>query len=209
VVYRRTAGVQARLDAQRTALVAAATAQLAEHGYAGCTVAAVARRAGVAAGSVYNHFSGKEELVREVFLAVVGNEVSAVEQAVAATTGAAAGLTAFVETFAGRALRVPRLAHALLAEPVDPGVDKLRLRFRTAFREIAAKIVCGGVTGGELPEQDARLVAAALVGAVGEALVGPLATPPDAVPSPDLVPELVAFALRSTGAIGVDHAVHA
>lgn len=193
--YRRTADVQLRLDAQRARIVAAAVHQLAEHGYAGCSVAAVARRAGVASGTVYNHVPGKAELVAEVFRAVVGREVDAVRAAVAPAEGAAAGISAFVETFALRALRSPRLAYALLAEPVDPGVEELRLQFRTAFRDIAAATVRAGVAAGELPPQDADVVAAALVGAIGEALVGPLSGRAD----PALVPTLVTFARRSTG----------
>jgi AcrR family transcriptional regulator len=195
VVYRRTDGVQARLNAQRARILAAATYQLAEHGYAGCSVAAVARRAGVAAGTVYNHVSGKDELAAEVFRAVVGREVDAVRTAVGSAGDAAAQVTAFVETFAQRALRSPRLAYALLVEPVDPAVDELRLRFRVEFRDIAAAAIDGGIRAGELPAQDSALVAAALVGAIGEALVGPLSGCPD----PTTVPELVRFALRSLG----------
>ena len=202
MVYRRTAEVQARLDAQRARLVAAATHQLAQHGYAGCSVAAVAKQAGMAAGTVYNHVTGKDELVAEVFRAVVGREVEAVRAAVAAGRTTAQRLTALVETFATRALKSPRLAYALLVEPVDPAVDELRLEFRVAFRDIAAGAIDAGVATGDVPAQNAPVVAAALVGAIGEALVGPLSGRPD----PSVVPALVTFALRS---IGVRDAAHA
>ena len=199
MAYRRTAGVQARLDAQRDRIVAAATHQLAEHGYAGCSVVAVAAQAGVAAGTLYNHVSGKAQLVAEVFRAVVGREVDSVRAAVDAAVEpapvAAARITALVETFALRALKSPRLAYALLVEPVDPTVDELRLQFRLAFRDIAAGAIEAGVAAGEVPPQDATVVAAALVGAIGEALVGPLSGDPD----PSTVPALVTFALRSIG----------
>ncbi len=59
------------------------------------------------------------------------------------------------------------------------------------------------VQTGELPHQDANLAAAALVGAVGEALVGPLARGHQHV---DLVPALVEFALRSVGGFDRVHA---
>jgi AcrR family transcriptional regulator len=202
MVYRRTAEVQARLDAQRARLVAAATHQLAQHGYAGCSVAAVAKQAGMAAGTVYNHVTGKDELVAEVFRAVVGREVEAVRAAVAAGSTTPQRLTALVETFATRALKSPRLAYALLVEPVDPAVDALRLEFRVAFRDIAAEAIDAGVDAGDVPAQNAAVVAAALVGAIGEALVGPLSGRPD----PSVVPALVTFALRS---IGVRDAAHA
>lgn len=193
--YRRTSDVQSRLDAQRARIIAAATHQLAEHGYAGCSVAAVARQAGVATGTVYNHIEGKAQLVAEVFRAVVSHEVAAVRHAVASQAHTAARIALLVETFAGRALSSPRLAYALLAEPVDPVVDELRLRFRVEFRDIAATAIDDGIATGELPQQDARVVAAALIGAIGEALVGPLSADPD----PAVVPSLVTFALRSIG----------
>ena len=195
--------MQARLDAQRDRIIAAATHQLAEHGYAGCSVSAVARQAGVATGTVYNHVSGKAQLVAEVFRAVVGREVDAVRTAVEAAVDTAgrsrsctsARITALVETFALRALKSPRLAYALLVEPVDPIVDALRLQFRVAFRDIAIGAIEAGVAAGEVPPQDSTVVAAALVGAIGEALVGPLSGDPD----PSTVPALVSFALRSIG----------
>ena len=83
-------------------------------------------------------------------------------------------IAAGVETFARRALRGRRLAWALLAEPVDPAVEAERLVFRRAYRDAFTAAVADGIDCGELPEQDAELTAAALVGAIGEALVGPL-----------------------------------
>ena len=195
MAYRRTEHVQARLDAQRVRIVASATRLLAERGYAGCSIAAVSAAAGVSAGTVYNHFSGKSELVAEVFRSVVTREVQAVQQAVRGCHGATERTIALIETFAGRALKSPRLAYALLAEPVDPAVDALRLEFRIAFRDIAAGSIADGIADGEIPPQDAGVVAAALVGAIGEALVGPLAGVPDA----GTVPTLIRFALNALG----------
>jgi AcrR family transcriptional regulator len=198
VPYRRTPQVQARLDAQRSAIVAAAAELLAEQGYAACSVAAVAARADVAAGTVYRHFDGKAELVAEVFRIVVGREVDAVRAAVRGADSPVDQLSSLVETFAGRAMKSPRLAFALLAEPVDPVVDALRLEFRTAFRAVIAEVVAGGVTRGQLPPQNAAVVAAALVGAIGEALVAPLAAGTE---DPDTVPVLIQFAARALGAV--------
>ena len=54
-------------------------------------------------------------------------------------------------------------------------VEAERLTFRRGYQEAFAKTIEQGVGTGELPPQDAHTVAAALVGALGEALVGPLA----------------------------------
>jgi AcrR family transcriptional regulator len=195
VAYRRTPQVQARLDAQRAAIVAAAADLLAERGYAGCTIASVAGRADVAAGTVYKHFAGKVELVAEVFRSIVTREVEVVREA--AASGSAAECTAAVlETFARRALKAPRRAYVLLVEPVDPVIDELRLTFRRAFRDVITEAISRGVAAGELPAQNASVVAAALVGAMGEALVGPLATGTE---DAETVPTLIEFTLRAIG----------
>lgn len=195
--YRRTPSVQARLDAQRAAIADSATTLLAESGYAACSVAAVAARAGVAAGTVYKHFDSKAALVAEVFRDVVGREVHAVRDAVDREDSVADRLAAVVHTFAGRALKSPRLAYALLTEPVDPGVDELRLEFRTAFRDIVAGIVADGVRTAAVPPQNPAVVSAAVVGAIGEALAGPLAI---GGPDPDTIPTLIRFIHRAVGA---------
>lgn len=195
MVYRRTPRIQARLDAQRAAILAAAGDLLAESGYAGLSMAAVAARADVAAGTVYKQFPGKADLVAELFRSIVSREVEAVRTA--ARSGRAVERTsAVIETFAGRALKHPRRAYALLSEPVDPVVDELRLEFRRAFRDVIAEAIAAGIASGELPPQDPTVVAAALVGAIGEALVGPLAAGGEDAAT---VPTLIQFAHRAVG----------
>ncbi|QIS22891.1 TetR/AcrR family transcriptional regulator [Nocardia terpenica] len=195
MAYRRTPAVQARLDAQVGAIVHAAMKVLSREGFSGLSVAVVAAEAGVATGTVYKRFTGKAELVTAVFREVVGREVTAV--AAAGTTGSAVErVTAAVETFAGRALKNPKLAYVLLAEPVDAAVDTERLRFRRAFADVFATAIAEGIADGQLPPQNPRTSATALVGAIGEVLVGPLA---EALQSESVVPELVAFALRALG----------
>jgi AcrR family transcriptional regulator len=196
VAYRRTAAVQARLDASRGSILRAAIALLTEHGYAGCSVAAVASRAGVATGTVYRHFPNKASLDTEVFREAAGREVAVVAAALHGPGRVATRLTALIETFAGRAFKVPRLAYALLAEPVDPAVDAERLVFRRAYRDLLAATVADGVAAGALPPQNPDITAAALVGAIAEALVGPLAAGSAGV---DTIPSLIDFTLRAVG----------
>ena len=66
------------------------------------------------------------------------------------------------------------LAYAQIAEPVDPAVEAERLTLRRGYRDVFAGLLREGIGAGELPEQDVETVAAGLVGAIGEALVGPL-----------------------------------
>lgn len=192
--YRRTPAVQARLDAARKNLFAAAIEVLSTQGYAGLSVASVAAAAGVSSGSVYTHFEGKSDLVVAIFREVCSREVAAVVTA-CERGSAVERVTAVVQTFAGRALKNRTMAYALLAEPVDPAVDAERLVFRQKFTDAFADAIVAGIEAGEIPEQDAAISAAALVGAVGEVMVGPLSSH-DSV---DPVPSLVALSLRALG----------
>jgi AcrR family transcriptional regulator len=193
--------VQARLDAQRAGLLDAAGRVLSEHGYRGCSIAAVAAAAGVASGTVYNHFESKGALVGELFRRAVAREVEAVRSAVAPGSTAGERATALVETFAGRALKQPKLAYALLAEPVDPIVEQLRLEYRAQFRDVGVELITAGMRSGELPPQNAVVAASAVVGAIAEALVGPLAV---GHTEPDTIPTLIAFVHRALGVTDAD-----
>lgn len=195
--YRRTPAVQERLDATRASIVAAAHALIAERGYVGCSVALVATGAGVATGTVYRHFPDKGALFAEVFRQATQREVDAVAAAAAKPGTVAERVEACVETFARRALRSPRLAYALIAEPVDPQVEVERLTYRRAYRDIFATLVDDAVATGDLPPQDAQVSAAAVVGAMAEALVVPLHS---GAASRRTVPDLTAFVSRALGA---------
>jgi AcrR family transcriptional regulator len=163
-------------------------------------MAAVAESAGVAVGTVYRHFPSKSELFAEVFREASQREVDAMADAAAASKDASAAdrVAAGVVAFARRALANPRLAWALLAEPVDPAVEAERLHFRHSYRDVLAGVLADGVASGELPEQDPEATAAALVGAIGEAMVGPL-SPADGSDPDAAIESLVNFSIRAIG----------
>jgi AcrR family transcriptional regulator len=176
VAYRPTDRTEARRAEVRERISVAARELIAEGGYVAAQVAPVAERAGVAVGTVYRHFPSKSDLFAEVFRDASQHEVDAMREAAGTDPDAPAvdRVAAGIETFARRALAGRRLAWALLAEPVDPAVEAERLHFRRSYRDVLAEVLAGGVASGELPEQDPEATAAALVGAIGESLVGPL-----------------------------------
>lgn len=202
MAYRPTARTEATRIAHRERLLDAARQLLAEGGYAAASISALADRAGVATGSVYNHFASKQELLAAVFRHVAGHELSAVQEAVRARSGAAEQLRALVEVFSYRALRAPRTAWALLAEPVDPLVERERLTYRRGYHALAESAVAAGVAAGELPAQNARLSAAAVIGAVGEALLGPLSPVGERADPAPFVEGITTLCLRAVGADG-------
>ena len=191
--YRPTEQTEARKAATRERIVTAALDQMAAGGYASAGVQAVAARAGVAVGTVYRHFPSKGDLFAEAFRRASQRELDVVvEVSDADGRSARERVAAAVEAFARRALAGPVLAYALLAEPVDPAVEAERLRFRTGYRDAFARVLEDGVRDGELRPHDTRTVAAAYVGALGEALVGPLSTA-NGGPKERLIATLVQF----------------
>ena len=192
------------MTSTREKLLAAAQDLIEEGGYGAASVIAIAGRAGVAAGTLYRHFPSKEELFVQVFRSVCDRELVAMRAASEAMPAGASHverLVTVLATFAQRALRRPRLAWALIAEPVDPLVDAERLAYRARYSGLAAQALRAGIAAGELPQQDVAFTAAALVGGCGEALVGPLSPLAGSRPSgAEILPALRMFVRRAVGA---------
>lgn len=199
MAYRATPRTEAKRDEVRARLVAAAERLIATGGYGEASIARVAERADVAVGTVYRHFPSKAELFAEVFREASQREVDAMAAAMDADSPASERIAVGVETFARRALRSRRLAWALLAEPVDPGVEAERLAFRRSYHDLLAGVIREGQAAGELPAQDPDVAGAALVGAIGEALVGPLSPAAGGGDTEPTITSLVEFCERAIG----------
>ncbi|HLD65918.1 MAG TPA: TetR/AcrR family transcriptional regulator [Pseudomonas sp.] len=208
MVYRTTA---ARLDRDlelRERILASALARVAQGGFAALTMQALAEDVGIATGSLYRHFQGKGELAAEVFALASQREVQALGETLRGPGSPVQRLRAGLEQFAARAWYSRRLAFALIAEPVDPAVDVQRLRFREAYAELFVALLGEGVGLGLFRVQHPNLIAACLVGAISESLVGPLSPPARAAREAgqvslelhDVIQTLVTFCLRAVGA---------
>jgi AcrR family transcriptional regulator len=201
--YRRTENVVRRLAERSQAILDAAGDIAAEGGMAAVQIAAVAERARIAAGTVYRYFPSKTDLIAELVTAVATREIDAMKAAASAAPGPLSALAACIATFAARALNGRRLAWAVIAEPVDAEVDSLRLDFRQALAaELEARIRTA-IAGKLLPDQDARVAAPAIVGALMEGLIGPLAPSHDgdAAGSREAVQGATLLALRALGVV--------
>ena len=201
MVYRRTHQVVKRLAARRSAILAAARAAASEGGMGAVQIAPVAMRANVAAGTVYRYFPSKADLVAELISEVSRTELAAVRRAADAAPGPSSALAAAVTTIAANVVSHRRLAWGILAEPVDVDVGATRLAARSEMAgELEARIAAA-MRAGHLPQQDTALAATALIGALHEALVGPLA--PDDFDEPgrlrDAVQSVTLLALRAVG----------
>lgn len=184
----------------RERLLWAAAQVIQEGGWGSASVGAIAQRAGVAAGTLYRHFDSKADLFIEVFRAVSEREMVAMRSADATSPDMGERFSAVVRTYAHRALSNRRLAWALVYEPLDAAVDRERLAYRRTYREGMAALIRLGISSGALPQQDAELAAAAVVGVISESLVGPLSpVATDTGSEEQLVETIVTFCRRVIG----------
>jgi AcrR family transcriptional regulator len=175
MVYRQTENTTKRLADTRARILTAARDLVADGGWAAAQVDNVAAKAGVATGTVYRHWSAKADLCAEIVATVSSREVGIVTAVADADGSPPEKLESAVRTFASRALRGRRLAYALIAEPVDPEVEMVRLEYRARLAHCFERILREGIMRGVFPRLDPAVAAACIVGAFMEALVGPLA----------------------------------
>src|ERR1700709_2258185 len=174
MVYRRTHQVVKRLAARRSAILTAARDAAVDGGMAAVQIAPGATPAN-AAGASYGYFPSNSDLISELIAEVSRDELAAIRRAADAAPGPSSALAAAVTTVAVHVLSQRKLAWGILARPVDVDVTASRLASRRDIAgEIAARIDAA-VRAGHLPAQDPALAATALLGALHESLVGPLA----------------------------------
>jgi AcrR family transcriptional regulator len=200
MAYRRTESVTQRLADKRAHILKAARDLVADGGWSAAQVDHVAAKAGVATGTVYRHWSSKAELCAEIVATVSAHEVGIVKAVADAGDPPAEKLQAAIRAFASRALRGRRLAYALIAEPVDPEVEAVRLDYRAQLAHCFERILREGIMRGAFPRLDPAVAAACIVGAFMEALIGPLAPAKGTGGRADrhLIEQITQFCLRAS-----------
>lgn len=129
---------QKRSTATVEAILEAAARILEREGLAGYTTNAVAQRAGVSIGSLYQYFPGKDAITR----ALIVRETSALLNAVATIETAASGrdgLRCMIDVAVAYQLRRPTLARMLDIEerrlPVDEHIESVAIQLARYLRQ--------------------------------------------------------------------------
>ncbi len=175
MAYRQTPAVEARLQDNRSRILEAARALVSEGGWQEAQVASVAAAAGIATGTVYRYFPSKAELFAEVLSLVSQREVDVLTEIAQADGSSTLRLHSAVSTFVKRAMRNPRLAYALIAEPCDKEIDAARLVYRAAISQVIHSMVSVGQVAGEMrSDVQPDIAATVIVGGFMEGLIGPL-----------------------------------
>jgi len=208
MVYRTTTLRRERDQALRERILDCALQRVAAGGFVALTMQALAEDVGIATGSLYRHFRSKGELAAEVFSLASQREVDALGAILRGPGDPLNRLQLGLQRFAERAWHSRQLAFALIAEPVEPEVDERRLRYREAYAALFAELLEAGNRLGQFQVGQVNLIAACLVGAIAEALVGPLSPQARAAREagqpmldlPQVSHSLISFCLRAVGA---------
>lgn len=161
-----------RADAarNRASLLAAAEAEFAERG-ASASVADIARRAGVAKGTVFRHFPTKEDLVASIVCEHIAVLADAARQ-LADSPDAGAALLEFLTTAADQRQRHD-LTFLQSASAGDPRVVEVRDALHTHLQALVDRARTAGAIRPDITEADVFLMMCAPIH-----IVENLAAPP-------------------------------
>lgn len=197
MAYRATAQTEHRKAQVHENILKAAKALVSENGFRQLSIQAVAERASIATGTIYRYFASKTALCVALFERATEREIQQVQMAATIEGSFTHKLEHALTIFAERAMQNPTLAYALIAEPVDPELDAARLEYRTAWANTFSSLIRSGIRKGEFISQPDHLCAAAMVGAMAEALITPESAKLNASQRKKQIQHLVQFCLRA------------
>ncbi|MGV7032222.1 TetR/AcrR family transcriptional regulator [Methylobacterium symbioticum] len=152
-------------------ILEAAARILEERGFPGYTTNAVAERAGVSIGSLYQYFPGKEALTAALVERETGLLLAEVAAARQTPTGEA-GLAGIVRAAVMHQMRRPVLARALDIEerrlPLDDAVDRVSTALAEAIQDLLGRMPGPALPDPHRAAADILAIVKGMVDAAGE-----------------------------------------
>jgi TetR/AcrR family transcriptional regulator, repressor of fatR-cypB operon len=144
-------------EATRQRLLRAALDLYTTIGFRATTTPAIAARAGVAEGTIYRHFSGKEHLLNEVYRNAQRWGAGLVKEVEPNGNGTPERLEAIARRLLDAAARDPSLTRMLLRSRDEQHLDERSREASREFRESLQQVVSGGHTEGLIRQGPAEL----------------------------------------------------
>lgn len=161
--------------------MACAVEALCDVGFAGTSIAEIARRAGVSKGVVTYHFASKDELLEQVVADLYARGGEAIEEATAAGSTALEAVRGYLQANLAFVASCPQHVRAVMEIAANLRRDDGVLAFAPAgsdpVREHLERLLRSGQDGGELAVFDPAAVAL-IVRAAVDAAAAQLATDP-------------------------------
>jgi TetR/AcrR family fatty acid metabolism transcriptional regulator len=164
-----------RPNDKRARILEAAIKVFAERGFHSATVAEIARAAGVADGTIYLYFKGKDDLLLRLFDEKMTELLADAKAAIAQERTSASKLRRFIQLHLALVERNPELASVLIVELRQSaqflkGADRQKL---AAYVDLIAEVVKAGQESGELDGHvSPATVKRAMFGALDELALG-------------------------------------
>jgi len=134
-------------DLTHQRLIRAALELFSSRGYHDTTTAQIAKKAGVAEGTIYRHFPSKQQLLNELYRAAQRWALKVVEDSSAAATPRAR-LTQVAQALVEGTVRDPAVVKLGLLERHDPLLDDESRRTAREFRMGLERVVAQGKAEG-------------------------------------------------------------
>jgi len=169
----RTYAGQAIADRQkerRARFLESALTIFAQDGYSNSSVGAICRAAGLSSRQFYEEFSGREDLLVELFLNIESDSIAAVSDAVirASDQGIEKIIQASTRAYIQSVTSDPRRARVGLVEIVgaSPRVEQVRLEQRKEWARMLREIARHAAESGQIPAGDYDIRISAVIGAI-------------------------------------------
>ena len=160
---------------KRARILEAAVRVFADRGFFNATVAEIARAAGVADGTIYLYFKGKDDLLLQLFEEKMAELTASAQAALSEEQDAPARLKQFIVHHFQAVEKNPELAAVLIVEVRQSAqalrpAEKARL---TAYLDLIAEVVRAGQDRGEIAQGiSPSVVKRAIFGALDELALG-------------------------------------
>jgi TetR/AcrR family fatty acid metabolism transcriptional regulator len=150
-------------QARRAQIVASAIEVIAEVGYAGASLAAIARHAGISKGVISYHFAGKDELMETLVVDVYSDVAAAVVARMEAAATATEKIRTHVVSVAAY-MREHRSALAALGQVFNnlrepDGKPRYGMHTSEELFQVLEQLYLMGIAAGEFRELDTRVMA--------------------------------------------------
>lgn len=157
-------------DLTRQRLIRAALELFTAGGYHATTTPQIAKKAGVAEGTMYRHFDGKQELLNELYRASARWAMRLIEETDARGGSAQDRLSRLGHSLVAGAARDPAVVQIFLLDRHGALLDAESREAAKAFRVALERLVAQGKAEGAIRPGAAGVWAGAWLAVVGEAL---------------------------------------
>ncbi len=153
-------------SARRQEILDTATAVFAEKGILAATVRDISERAGILSGSLYHHFTSKEEMIAEVLTPVLRAQIDAFDRIVAEHDNPVEILRLVIAAEVAQSAETPLVARILRQDEHHiaalTGLDDV-VRQRRAIRARVESVITDGISPGQFrPDCDPAVTSLAL-----------------------------------------------